>query len=81
MDKSSEHNERNIICLEGINNEIVYVTQIAGLIARRIVCEVKENKSGFLFSLVWLFLGKLGFGLIFSTAFSIAKDRFLFIII
>ena len=44
LDKSSEHNERNIICLENNKKEIFYVTQIAGLIARRIVCEIKEKQ-------------------------------------
>ena len=44
LDKSSEDNERNIICLERSNKEIIYLTQIAGLIARRIVCDVKENQ-------------------------------------
>ena len=44
LDKSSEDNERNIICIENDNNEIFYVTQIAGLIARRIICEVKEKQ-------------------------------------
>ena len=44
LEKSSVDNERNIICLENDKNEIFYVTQIAGLIARRIVCEVKEKQ-------------------------------------
>ena len=47
FDKSSEDNERNIICLENKDKEIFYITQIAGLIARRIVCEVKENQKIF----------------------------------
>ena len=45
MDKSSEDNERNIICLEKKNSDIIYITQIAGLIARRIVCDVRENQT------------------------------------
>ena len=45
FDKSSKENERNIICLENNNREIIYVTQIAGLIARRIVCDVKESQK------------------------------------
>lgn len=44
LDKSSIHNERNIICLENKDNETIYVTQIAGLIARRIVCDIKEKQ-------------------------------------
>ena len=44
LDKSSEYNERNIICLENEKKEIIYVTQIAGLIARRIICDVREKQ-------------------------------------
>ena len=55
LDKSSDDNERNIICLENKNNDIIYVTQIAGLIARRIVCDIKENqiiKKGHRFGII-----------------------------
>jgi len=55
LDKSSENNERNIICLENTNKEIIYVTQIAGLIARRIVCDIKEKqiiKQGHRFGII-----------------------------
>ena len=45
LDKSSEDNERNIILIEKNNKDIIVVSQIAGLIARRIVCEVKENQE------------------------------------
>ena len=45
LDKSSEKNERNIIVLEKNNFDLVIVTQIAGLIARRIVCDVKKNEK------------------------------------
>ena len=45
LDKSSIHSERNIILIENKNNETFFVTQIAGLIARRIVCEIKENQN------------------------------------
>ena len=44
LDKSSEENERNVICIEN-NKKIFYVVQIAGLIARRIVCEVNVNQD------------------------------------
>tara|TARA_B110000438_G_C15619700_1_gene565988 strand:- start:132 stop:800 length:669 start_codon:yes stop_codon:yes gene_type:complete len=44
LDKSSDDNERNIIVLEKDNKDIFIVVQIAGLIARRIVCEIKENQ-------------------------------------
>ena len=43
FDKASEVNERNYIKMINSNgNELIFV-QIAGLIARRIVCEIKEN--------------------------------------
>ena len=46
LDKASEENERNyyrIRCSK--NNEEVIIVQIAGLIARRIVCEVKQDQN------------------------------------
>jgi phosphatidylserine decarboxylase len=45
LDKSSQDNERNIICLENNNKDIFYITQIAGLIARRIICDIKEKQK------------------------------------
>ena len=45
VDKASKENERNIILLENKNKEKIVVVQIAGLIARRIVCELKNNQS------------------------------------
>ena len=45
LDKSSKDNERNIIVLEKDNDDLIIITQIAGLIARRIVCEVKETQK------------------------------------
>ena len=45
VDKASKENERNIILLENENKEKIVVVQIAGLIARRIVCELKNNQS------------------------------------
>ena len=45
LDKSSEENERNIIVIEKENNDLILVTQIAGLIARRIVCNLKKNEK------------------------------------
>jgi len=45
LDKSSDDNERNIITLEKENNDIVIITQIAGLIARRIICDIKEKQK------------------------------------
>ena len=43
LDKSSEENERNYYKISNSSGEDIIVVQIAGLIARRIVCEVKEN--------------------------------------
>ena len=44
LDKSSEENERNVILAEN-NNDKFYIVQIAGLIARRIVCSIKNNQE------------------------------------
>ena len=44
FEKSSIHNERNIISAK-YKNEDIYIVQIAGLIARRIVCEIKKNQK------------------------------------
>ena len=43
LDKSSEENERNYILMNSTNGDEIILVQIAGLIARRIVCEAKEN--------------------------------------
>ena len=43
FDKASEENERNIISLSDSKGDELVLIQIAGLIARRIVCDVKEN--------------------------------------
>ena len=43
LDKASEENERNYLKMTNSKNEEIVLVQIAGLIARRIVCEVKEN--------------------------------------
>ena len=45
LDKSSENNERMIVKIEVSKGVYVYVVQIAGLIARRIKCELTENDS------------------------------------
>ncbi len=45
LDKSSEDNERMIAKIEISKNFFVYVVQIAGLIARRIKCDLSENQS------------------------------------
>ncbi len=45
LDKSSNDNERNIVVIEKNNSDLIIVTQIAGLIARRIVCNLKENEN------------------------------------
>jgi phosphatidylserine decarboxylase len=43
LDKSSEENERNFVKLKNSTGDEIILVQIAGLIARRIVCETKEN--------------------------------------
>ena len=45
LDKSSENNERMIAKIEVEKDIFVYVVQIAGLIARRIKCDLTENQS------------------------------------
>ena len=40
LDKASEVNERNSLVISSTHGEEIVVTQIAGLIARRIVCDV-----------------------------------------
>lgn len=46
LDKSSIHNERNHIVMKLKHNDKPLVfTQIAGLIARRIVCDLKKNQD------------------------------------
>jgi len=43
LNKASEDNERNYVKMINTNGDEIILTQIAGLIARRIVCEIKEN--------------------------------------
>ena len=45
LDKASEDNERNYYKLKDKHGNDIIVVQIAGLIARRIVCEVKEGQN------------------------------------
>ncbi len=45
LDKASEENERNYFKVRLNNNEEIIIVQIAGLIARRIVCEVEQEQD------------------------------------
>ncbi len=45
LDKASEENERNYYKLTTTKGEEIIIVQIAGLIARRIVCEVNKDQS------------------------------------
>jgi len=45
LDKASEDNERNYVKIKNSNGDEIVVVQIAGMIARRIVCEVKEGDT------------------------------------
>ena len=45
LDKASEHNERNGLAIEAEDGVRIGVVQIAGLVARRIVCFVKPGDS------------------------------------
>ena len=43
LDKASEENERNYVKMTNSNGDELILVQIAGLIARRILCDKKEN--------------------------------------
>ena len=45
LDKASEENERNYFKIKLDNGEEIIIVQIAGLIARRIVCEVEQGQE------------------------------------
>lgn len=45
LDKASEHNERQSLVVETESGLQIAFVQIAGLIARRIVCQVSENQK------------------------------------
>ena len=45
LDKASEDNERNYYRIKDVHGNDVIVVQIAGLIARRIVCETNKNQD------------------------------------
>ena len=45
LDKASEENERNYFKIKLKNGEEIIIVQIAGLIARRIVCEVEQGQE------------------------------------
>lgn len=55
LDKASQDNERQSLVVETANKEVIGFTQIAGLIARRIRCDVREQddvKTGQRFGLI-----------------------------
>lgn len=43
LDKSSEHNERKALCIRDAAGRDVVVVQVAGLVARRILCYVNKG--------------------------------------
>ena len=45
LDKASDENERNYFKIRLKNGEEIIIVQIAGLIARRIVCEVEQDQD------------------------------------
>jgi len=47
LDKASKDNERNAVFLETPEQKIICAVQIAGLIARRIICYLKEGDTVF----------------------------------
>jgi len=55
LDKASNENERNYVKIKNTHGDELVLVQIAGLIARRIVCEIKENdeiKQGSSFGII-----------------------------
>ena len=55
LDKASVDNERQSILIETADNKKIAVVQIAGLVARRIVCDLNENdqvKTGDRFGII-----------------------------
>jgi len=55
FNKASEENERNYVNIVNSDGDNIVLVQIAGLIARRIVCKVKENdevKQGSRFGII-----------------------------
>ena len=45
LDKASEENERNYFKIKTSGGEEIIIVQIAGLIARRIVCQVEQDQE------------------------------------
>jgi len=45
LDKASEDNERNLIKYSNNSGKNFAIVQIAGLVARRIICEVKQGQN------------------------------------
>ncbi|MEP3329269.1 phosphatidylserine decarboxylase [Sedimentitalea sp.] len=45
LDKASSDNERNSLCIEMADGRQIAVVQIAGLVARRIVCFVEDDQQ------------------------------------
>ena len=45
LDKASEDNERNYFKIKDLHNNDIIVVQIAGLVARRIVCESNKDQE------------------------------------
>ena len=45
LDKASEENERNYFKIKTVSGDEVIIVQIAGLIARRIVCQVEQDQE------------------------------------
>lgn len=55
MDKASERNERNVLILSTERGDRISMTQVAGLVARRIVCYAEPSdrlEAGALFGLI-----------------------------
>lgn len=72
--EANKENEANKITFKINNGSIIYVTQIAGYIARRIVCDIKQGdfvKQGDLFGMIYFGSGCL---LDIPSEYSLAVD-------
>ena len=45
LDKESENNERNQLVMETVTGHKIAFVQVAGLVARRILCQVEEGRE------------------------------------
>ncbi len=77
LDKASVHNERQSVLMETKNGTVIAFVQIAGLIARRILCELEEGadvKIGERYGII-RFGSRVDLYLPLKTALSVAEGQ------